>query len=288
MVDDPVVGPVRLTGRLSEVGADRLLLAVHGLGGSAGSLYLHELATAAVAAGWSILRLNLRGADRLGEDFYHGGLSADLHATLASPDLAGYGSLALVGFSLGGHTVLRAATERLDPRVRAIATVCPPVDLAAGQRAIDRRAGRLYRRYVLGHIKEIYREVAARREVPVPVERAQRIRSLWDWDDVVIAARYGFSGAADYYARMSVAPRLDGLALPTLVVGSDDDPMVPAPSVRRYLDTVRPQVTAHWPARSGHVAFPAALDLGYPGPRGLAGQLVAWLGTVVRKDGLLD
>ena len=282
MVSDPALGPVRLTGRLSDTGSKRLIVAVHGLGGSAGSLYLHELATEAVSSEWSVLRLNLRGADRLGEDFYHGGLTADLHGTLADPSLDRFESVALVGFSLGGHTVLRAATEELDPRVRAVATVCPPVDLAAGQRAIDRLGARIYRRYVLGHIKEIYREVAERRPVPVPVAEAEKIKTLWDWDEVVISARYGFAGAADYYRRSSVAPRLDALALPTLVVASDDDPMVPSSTLRGHLKPERPNVTVHWPKRSGHVAFPPALDLGYPGPKGVSGQLVTWLQTVVR------
>ena len=155
-----------------------------------------------------MLRLNLRGADRRGDDFYHGGLTADLHGAMASSALQGFEAVAIVGYSLGAHTVLRYATEAIDRRVRAVAAVAPPLDLAAGQRALDRRGARIYRRYVLDHIKEIYREVAARRPVPVPVAEAERIETLWDWDDVVISARYGFAGAADYYARASVGPRL--------------------------------------------------------------------------------
>jgi predicted alpha/beta-fold hydrolase len=268
---------VRLSGRLSLARADRLILAVHGLGGSAESLYLRTLAAAAERAGWSILRLNLRGADRRGEDFYHAGLTADLRGALASSALQGFADVAIVGYSLGAHTALRYATEAMDRRVRAVVAVCPPLDLAAGQRALDRWGARIYRHYVLGHVKEIYREVAARRAVPVPVGRAEGIQTLWDWDEIVIAARYGFAGAADYYARASVAPRLTRLAVPALVVASPDDPMVPAPGVRPFLDPPPPGMRVHWPRRSGHVAFSRRLDLGYGGEKGLAGQLVAWL-----------
>jgi len=282
VVDDPRLGPVRLSGRLSGRPSGRLIIAIHGLGGSAESLYLHQLATAAVTAGWSILRLNLRGADRHGEDFYHGGLTADLHGALASPELAAVEAIALVGFSLGGHTVLRCATEEMDRRVRAVATVCAPVDLAAGQRAIDRFGARIYRRYVLGHVKEIYREVAARRDVPITIAQAERIETLWDWDEQVIAPRHGFAGAEDYYARVSVAPRLDRLAVPTLAVASDDDPMVLSRELHRHLDSREPGLTVRWPGRSGHVAFPRRIDLGFGGESGLSGQLVAWLGSVVR------
>ena len=64
------------------------LLIVHGLGGSAKSPYTAKAAHAAAAAGLSSLRLNLRGADLLGEDYYHAGMTADLAAAIASPELA--------------------------------------------------------------------------------------------------------------------------------------------------------------------------------------------------------
>src|SRR5258708_3104507 len=68
-VTDPTIGPVRLTGRLREVpGAEELVVLVHGLGGSIGSHYMPRGAAAVERAGLSCLRLNLRGADRLGED----------------------------------------------------------------------------------------------------------------------------------------------------------------------------------------------------------------------------
>ncbi|MCZ6727501.1 MAG: alpha/beta fold hydrolase [Acidobacteria bacterium] len=281
-VDDPTYGRLVLSGRLSAGGrGDRLVMAIHGLGGCADSLYLWQLASSALAAGWSVLRLNLRGADRRGEDFYHGGLTADLHGALASPALAGYRDIALVGYSLGGHAALCYASEPGDERVRCVAAVCPPLDLATGQGAIDRPGAYIYRRYVLGHVKEIYREVAARREVPVPVATADGIATLLDWDEAIVSRRHGFAGAADYYARASVAPRLGELRLPALVLAAEGDPMVPVASLRSLLTPPAPEIEVRWLLRSGHVAFPRRLDLGY-GPRlGLAGQVMAWLDRAV-------
>jgi predicted alpha/beta-fold hydrolase len=282
-VDDATYGRLALTGRLSVAGGgDRLVVAIHGLGGCADSLYLWQLASSAVAAGWSVLRLNLRGADRRGEDFYHGGLTDDVHGALASPALAGYREIVLVGYSLGGHAALRYASEPGDERVRCVATICPPLDLAAGQSAIDRPGAYIYRRYVLGHVKEIYREVAARREVPVPVATADAIATLWDWDENIVARRHGFAGAADYYARASVAPRLGALRLPALVLAAEGDPMVPVASLRRLLTPSPPEIEVRWLRRSGHVAFPRRLDLGYGQRLGLGGQVMAWLDRHVR------
>src|SRR6185436_15956713 len=103
VVQDPQVGPVRLTGRLRELPGDELLVLVHGLGGSSTSVYMLQGAEAAEAAGLSCLRVNLRGADRLGEDFYHAGLTADLHGAVASPEVARYRRIYVLGYSLGGH-----------------------------------------------------------------------------------------------------------------------------------------------------------------------------------------
>jgi len=182
-----------------------------------------------------------------------------------------------VGFSLGGHAALRYATEAGDDRLRAVAAVCPPLDLAAGQRAIDRPGAYIYRRYVLGHLKDIYREVAATRPVLLPASEAEKIGTFWDWDEAIIAPRHGFEGAADYYARASVAPSLGGLRVPVLVVASDADPMVPASTLRHHLVPGLPRVEVRWPRRTGHVAFPRKLDLGYGRQLGLPGQLIAWL-----------
>lgn len=293
VVDDPVMGPVRLTGRLREVpsgdrggdrGADTLLLIVHGLGACADAAYARRAARLADAAGLSSLRLNLRGADRLGDDYYHAGLTEDLRSALASPELERYRSVAILGFSLGGHTALRYATEAHDPRLVAVAAVCSPLDLAAGGRLIDRPGLWAYRRYLFNHLLEIYAPVAARRPVPIPLEEARRIRTFRDWDTRVVAARHGFRDADDYYARMSVGPRLPDLAVPALLVAAEDDPMVPAGAIRPVLASHAGRDLAldvRWVPSGGHMAFSRRLDLGLgtaPGEApGVEAQVLSWL-----------
>ena len=66
-----------------------------------------------------------------------------------SRELAGFERVLLFGYSLGGHLCLRFATEVRDPRLRAVAAVCSPLDLDASVAGIDQPSGWLYRRYVL-------------------------------------------------------------------------------------------------------------------------------------------
>ena len=264
VVDDPKVGPVQLRGRFSAAqgagGRGPLVLLVHGLGGSAESHYMRRAAAGAVAAGWSCLRVSLRGSECDGEDYYHAALTADLHAALASPELAGHAPLFVFGFSLGGHLALRLAAEAADPRLAAVAAVASPLDLARGADAFDAPGRALYRAYVMGSLKRIYAAVAARREVPLAPEAARRIRFIREWDERVVAPRHGFAGAADYYRRASVAAVLGELRLPALLVAAEDDPMVPAAALLPALEGAPAGLEVRWLAAGGHLGFGRELE----------------------------
>jgi predicted alpha/beta-fold hydrolase len=277
VVADPQMGPVRLTGRLRELPGDELLVLVHGLGGGADSHYMLLGAEAAEAAGLSCLRLNLRGADRLGEDYYHAGLAEDLHAALASVEVARYRRIYVLGYSLGGHVALRLAAEPGDPRLAAVAAVCSPLDLALSVVEIDAPGFGLYRWYLLKSLAGVYRAVAQRHPVPFPVERLKEIRLIREWDDRVVAPRHGYADAADYYARASVAPLLPELRVPSLLLNSECDPMVPAHAVRPVLERApSPRLQVVW-VRAGHVGFPRSLDTGLGEGMGMDAQVIGWL-----------
>lgn len=271
VVDDPDVGRVRLTGRLhrGRDPAKALVVVIHGLGGCVDSGYVVRVAGSLLTAGLDCLRLNLRGSDRLGEDYYHAGLTADLVAAVASPELAGYDTIHLLGYSMGGHVALRYGTlrgeadgdgARVDPRVGAVAAVCAPLHLGATGRVIDRPAFWPYRRYLLGNLLEIYRAVAARRTVPIPVSEAAKIRRFQEWDERIVAPRYGFGGALDYYDRASVGSRLGRLAVPSLLIAGEDDPMVPAHTVLPALEAIETDLRVEWMPAGGHIAFAEDLD----------------------------
>jgi len=281
-LDDTVTGRVKLSGALAEpAGARALLVVVHGLGGSAGSAYVSKAARAAQAAGLATLRLSLRGADGSGEDVYNAALTEDLRTAVASPEVSRYETLFALGFSLGGHLALRYATEEPDPRLRAVAAVCAPLDLGACQAAIDRRGLFLYRRYVLARLRRAARAADARGRLPAKMRDLRRVRTIREWDLRVVVPRFGFADPEEYYSRSSVAPRLSRLAVPALLVAAEHDPMVPAATVRPWASAA-PRLDARWVPNGGHLGFPRDLSLGEAGPRGMEHQVVGWL---LRHDG---
>jgi predicted alpha/beta-fold hydrolase len=277
VVEEPGRGPVVLRGLLRRAPESRaVVVLLHGLGGNADSPYVRSSTAALTAEGVATLRLNLRGADPEGSDFYHAGLTADLAAAVASPELAAYERVYVLGFSLGGHLALRYAAERPDPRLRAVAAVSAPLELQPAQRAIDRFAAWPYRAYVLGRLKRTYAEIARRGSVPTPPERVARVRTLRDFDRLTVVPRFGFTSPEDYYARASAGPLLPGLTVPARLVASPGDPMVPSDAIAGAAARA-PGLQVSWVAEGGHVGFPGDLDLGEPGGRGLERQLTSWL-----------
>jgi predicted alpha/beta-fold hydrolase len=276
-ISDQVLGQVRLTGLLSEVeGSSTLVLIVHGLSGNASSPYCASAASAAAEAGFSSLRLSLRGADYSGEDILHGGITSDLWAALAAPAIARYRRVFLLGYSVGGHIVLRAAVEKLDARVRAAAAVCPPLDLHRATIAFDHPARSRYRRHIFRGLDKAYAAAAARGRVHVPPAVVARARSCRERDSLTVVARFGFRSAQDYYERESVAPRLHRLRVPSFVVASRHDPLVPTETLISGIAGASSALHVEWIGAGGHVYFPKNLDLGQQGPLGLERQLMGW------------
>ena len=274
----PVDEHVRLTGRLSlHPDAQALVVLVHGLGGSAYARYMVAAARGAQALGMSSLRINLRGADRRGDGIYHAGLVEDLQAVLRSPIAQAHASVHMLGFSLGGHVTLRHATLDPDRKLKSVAAVCAPLDLKASASDIDRPYAAPYRRNVLTGLKDIFRQVADRRTVPISVDEADQITTIRDWDDRVVAPRFGFADAVDYWHKMSVGPRLSELQVPALYVTAAHDPMVRLDSVTPTLQQSQGALEVVVSQRGGHVGFPAGTDLGLGQSGDVYMQILGWL-----------
>jgi uncharacterized protein len=278
-IDDPQFGPVRLNGLLSEVEAsDTLVLIVHGLAGDANSPYCVAAARAAAQAHFSALRLSLRGADLSGEDLYHGGLTEDLRAALAHPELAHYSRIFLLGYSFGGHLTLRAAVDQIDPRVRAVAAICPPLDLKATMISCDAPLLRPYRWNLNRAMNKVYAKTAARRRLPTPVAAIKRASTCEEWNALAIVPRFGFRNLDDYYQRASVSAVLHHLRIPSLMIACENDPIVLPETLRPALTYASSALSVRWVERGGHVYFPPDLDLGQGGNLGLEAQVMRWLG----------
>ncbi|MFO0681909.1 MAG: alpha/beta fold hydrolase [Sandaracinus sp.] len=277
-IEDAHFGAIPLRGALSQPGTSTAFVIVHGMGGNLTSPYTTRMARAVARAGHTALRLLLRGASGDGVDLYHAGQGDDLAQVTRSPALAGYDHLVIVGYSLGGHISLRhAADGPHDPRLRAVVAVCPPIDLEHGTRAVQRFDRRPYQEFVLRSLRRQLAEVSARRGAPLPRVDPAAIRTIRDWDRLVICPRFGFESLEAFYRDEAAGPRLGEIRVPTLLVVAERDPMIAIDTVVPWLDHASDAVTIVRKRRGGHVAFPRDVGLLDESGGTIEEEIVRWV-----------
>ncbi len=239
-----------------------LLVLFHGLEGSSQSHYAQAVLAACAARGWQCAVPHFRGCsgeDNLAPRAYHSGDFLEIDWMLQRFAAAYPGAeLFAAGVSLGGNALLRWAQEQGDSasqRVRAIAAVSAPLDLAAGGRAIASGLSyQIYTRMFLRTLKPKALRMIARHPGLADPARVRRARDLGAFDDAFTAPIHGFRDAADYWARASSKPHLKRLRLPTLILNARNDPFQPA-AVLPGADATSDWVRLEQPAHGGHVGF---------------------------------
>lgn len=278
--DDPVMGSTPASGIFHPTpDAHALVVIIHGLGSGPTASYVVRATHEFISAGYAVLRLAHRGADGQAADYYNSALTRGLHEAMACEQLRPYTRRFVLGYSLGGHLALRFAMETNHPALCAVAAVCPPLDLAGCQIALDAPRINLYRRHCLEGLRSTIRGAEARaralgRTLPTMGANLDAIHTIRDWDHAVVVPRFGYRDVDDYYASASAGPRLETLKRPALVVAATHDPMVPIETLQPYLST--PRIHAVVTEQGGHVGFPQDLDLGMGSARGLVPQVRSW------------
>ncbi len=236
---------------------------VHGLEGSSESRYMLGLADRAWQNGWNVVRMNMRncgGSDALTPTLYHSGFSGDVGAVIDHyTGLYGLKHVALVGYSMGGNLVLKLAGEwQARQPLRAVATVCPAIDLAAGSDALHEPANRLYEWHFLRRLMQRYRRKADLFPHIYQKDGVGPVRSLREFDDKIVARYCGFRDADDYYYRSASARVVDRIAVPTLVLHAKDDPFIRLTSETHFKLLHNPNIELVETSFGGHCAYLSA------------------------------
>jgi predicted alpha/beta-fold hydrolase len=239
---------------------DAVALMIHGLAGNHQATYMRRVAWRLNQRGIRTFRMDMRSCGAgmsLARLPYHSGRSDDALAALREIIRQCPGSpISALGFSLGGSVLLKLAGEHPrfnPPELQSVLAVCPPVDLAYCVRNLSGVFGRLYDRYFTRHLLD---HVAAwRRIVPeVPDPAALRVpRRIEEFDDLFTAPVCGYGSGLDYYNRVSAHQFVEGIQIPTLVIGAEDDPLVGIESLRRL--KLPGAARLHTAPGGGHMGF---------------------------------
>jgi predicted alpha/beta-fold hydrolase len=225
----------RLLAELDRAPGERsaLVVLLHGWEGSSRSAYMVTTAATLLAAGYDVLRVNLRdhgNTHHLNRELFNSTRSPEVAAALQTfLDEHRYRHSFLCGFSLGGSFALRIAADSGQALGLAGAVaVCPPVDPARAMDALN-RGWFLYERYFFKRWRaSLRRKLECFPELQYGALLATA-KSIDDLNRDFIPRYTPYRRLDEYFAAYAVTgSRLASLAVPAAIIAAADDPIIPA------------------------------------------------------------
>lgn len=213
---------------------DRVVLLMHGLDGSSESPYIVRLSKRLYELGLRVFRLDFRccgAALWLCRRTYHAGRSDDVRTVLTRlAELCPNSKVTLYGMSMGANVALKTAGEigaESFAGLDSVAVLCPPVDLESSVASLAQPRCWAYEKYFVRGMRRKILEIRHRLSPVLEASEIEAIQTIRQFDTVITARLCGFESAEDYYTRCSSRPLLSRIALPTLIIASRDDPLIP-------------------------------------------------------------
>ncbi len=216
---------------------------LHGWEGSAESLYVLSLGQQLFERGCDVFRLNLRDhgdTHHLNRELFHSCLLSEVVAAMRALQAAiGGQPLRLVGFSLGGNFLLRvgAQARTADLDIARIIAVSPVLDPSDTLRALESGFAGYSRYFVRKWWRSLLKKQAA---WPAHYDFAplRRVRDLRRLTAELIRRFTAFRSLEEYLDGYSITgERLAELEVPTTLITSLDDPIIPAGGLERLART---------------------------------------------------
>jgi len=221
------------------------VLMIHGICGCHAAGYMVRFQHRLNAIGIRTFRLDMRGCGDSGpmcRSITHAGRSEDVLSAIefigdliddpASP-------IGGVGVSLGGNQWLLAAGRvgngfharpRAWHRVGPILAIAPPLDLQACSDAMQSPRLSFYNRYFIHHLLRRASPMLRQNPVYRKALLLPKPKTLRQFDRSITAPLGGFESEVHYYGESSAVKVIQDIDVPTMVVTSADDPLVPIES----------------------------------------------------------
>jgi uncharacterized protein len=261
-------------------GAGTPVVLLHGWEGSADSVYMLSLAQLLHERGFEVARLNLRDhgeTHHLNRELFHSCRLAEVVGAIGALQRQHFNgrAAALVGFSLGGNFMLRVAAQARAAQLSLsqVIAVSPVLDPAATLAALQRA----FPGYELYFVRK-WRRSLARKQVAWPdaydFTAIRRMRDLRTMTAELVRAYTDFPALEDYLNGYAITgTRLARLEVPSSIITSADDPIIPVAGLERL---ARPGALTVTVSRyGGHCGF----FEGLAGPSWLERRILTQLGS---------
>jgi uncharacterized protein len=242
----------------------RPVVVLHGWEGSAESLYVLSLAQLLFARGFEVVRLNLRDhgeTHHLNRELFHSCRLAEVIGAVRvlQRDFSGK-PLVLAGFSLGGNFMLRVAARARESQLalaRVIA-ISPVLEPSETLNALESAMPGYERYFVRKWICSLRKKQAAWPDT-YDFRDVERLGGLREMTAELVVRHSEFASLADYLNGYAITgERLAALEVPSHIIASLDDPMIPAGALSRLARPAALSVTVT--RYGGHCGFIERID----------------------------
>ena len=263
-------------------GAKELVVIVPGLGADAESAYCQELSADLYQQSRASLRLNLSFFSNEPPDFRRDSFDRDLTACLEASEFEDFDTIVLLGFSLGGHAVLKASTSLSTHRISALVLINTPIDLSAIQKHMDAPAQRIYRSFFLSLIRSQFQEFASEGLCLPYSDNLDDIRTLRGFDEALMALREDYRDLDARYQELSARSTLTELSIPCLFLAATNDPIIPFETLSVVQSSKYPSIDFRT-IPGGHIYGPRSASIGELEDASLIEEIIHWVDSVAMK-----
>lgn len=245
----------------SEKSADKVLIVIHGLEGSAKRPYVTGLAHYFIKYGWDVAAMNLRGCSgELNRRFksYHAGATSDLQEVVEYIlQKSIYHHIAFNGFSLGGNLMLKYLGEKreIPKQIIGAVMVSVPCDLHGSLKQLQKKENFLYSKRFLRKLRSHLLLRAEQFPEQLTKEEIVACNSLLDIDDLYTSRAHDFENALDYYQKNSSLKFLENIRIPTLLINAKNDGFLSEASYPVEIAKNSEYLYLEVPDYGGHVGF---------------------------------
>lgn len=241
-----------------------IVFVLHGLDGSSNSPYIQGILNKIQNYGWRGVCMNFRGCSGKPNRYpktYHAAYTDDLsylinHISSREKNTP----IAIVGYSLGGSILLNwLAKEGKNAQIEKAIAVSVPLDLHKVEEKVSKGFSRIYQWWFLNGLKNKLMEkfkaaIIDKNQLSIELSKILKLNTCRDWDENVTVPIFGFQSVDDYYKKTSPKFNLAKIQKPTIVLQSEDDPLISSEAIPRE-EEISSSVILEISGKGGHVGF---------------------------------
>ena len=235
-----------------------LIILLHGWEGSSKSAYQVTTANYLLKRGFDVLRLNLRDhgdTQHLNRGIFNSTLTDEVAEAIADFSCKhSYNNIFLAGFSLGANFVLRIAADHGKAlNLKSAIGICPPVDPNNAMEALNRSLF-IYEKYFFYRWSNSLRKKLVHYPEYEFGNDLNSARSIDDMNRLFITKYTPFDDIESYFQSYALTgDRLAELGIPTHLIASADDPIIPVKDIQRINCPEHLNIEVH--PYGGHCGF---------------------------------